>query len=360
MKHEANGNRNKVISEILKYVIALLAVGVVGAMLIRMQGGAPGEAIAAIFEGAFGGQKMIGNTIRWVTPCILMGIAATVAFKAGIWNLGVGGQLYFGAFAAALAGIYLDLPPIIFPIVCILIGGIVGMLFALIPALLKMKLNINEMISTLMLNYVATLVTEYLTKVVKGISASNNSKAMATPPVGEAAELTKLVEKTNANTGIFVAIALVILVYLVYRYTIVGYEMKQVGANPRFARVGGVRTTQMYLTIFLASGFIAGLCGAIEVLGVYGKFTPNFASNIGWDGIMIAMIANCNPIGVGLVGTLWGSLKAGALHMERLTTTNRLTVELMQAMFVLFVTVDYRRMLDYFSRKRENRRMRGC
>lgn len=346
-------NKTRIIAEALKYAIALAAVMAVGAALIGFQGGDPKETIAAIFEGAFGGATMIGNTLRWITPCLLAGIAATVAFKAGIWNLGIGGQLYFGAFAATLAGIHLNLPPIIFPIVCILIGGIFGMLFALIPAVLKHYLKINEMISTLMLNYIGALITEYLTKVVKGLSAANNSKAMATPPIRDAAGLAKIVDKTNANTGIFIAIALIVVVYLVYRYTIVGYEMKQVGANQRFSKVGGIRTAQMYISIFLVSGFIAGLAGAVEVLGVYGKFTPDFASNIGWDGIMIATIVNSNPIGVGLVGILWGSLKAGSLHMERVTTTNRLTVEIMQAMFVLFVTIDYGKLLERLFRKRQ-------
>lgn len=354
-----NENKTQAISETLKYIIAMTAVMALGAVLIGFQGGDPKETILAIFEGAFGGTKMIGNTLRWITPCLLTGMAATIAFKAGIWNLGIGGQLYFGAFAATLAGIYLDLPPVIFPVVCILIGGIFGLIFALIPALLKLYLSINEMISTLMLNYIGALVTEFMTKVVKGISAANNSKAMATPPVNEAAELTKLIDKTNANTGIFIAIFLIAAVFLIYRYTVVGYEMKQVGANQRFAKVGGIRTTQMYLNIFLFSGFIAGLAGAVEVLGVYGKFTPDFAANIGWDGIMIATIAHSNPVGVGLVGALWGSLKAGALHMERVTTTNRLTVELMQAMFVLCVTVDYRKLLNRFFRKGQ-RRSQSC
>lgn len=347
----------KNLSETVKYVLALAAVLLVGAFLILLQGGKPAEAIQAIFEGAFGGTKMIGNSIRWITPCLLTGISATIAFRAGIFNFGVGGQLYMGAFAATMVGIYVPMPPVLAPFVCILAGCIAAGLFALIPALLKHYLDINEMIVTLMLNYIAVLVTEYLTKVVKGISAANNYKAMATPPILESAELTKLIDKTNANTGIFLAILLILLVYFVYQHTIVGYEMTQVGANKRFAQVGGVRTTRMYIAIFLLSGCLTGLAGAVEVLGVYGKFSPNFASNIGWDGIMIATIAGYNPLGVGLVGTLWGALKAGALHMERVTATNRLTIEVMQAMFVLFVTVDYamlkQRLQERFGKKKQ-------
>lgn len=348
--------RNRILAEALRYVGALAAVLVVGALLINLQGGRPGEAVVAILQGAIGDITAFGNSIRWITPCLITGIAATVAFKAGIWNFGVGGQLYVGAFAATIAGIYLDLPPVLAPAICILIGALAGMLFAAIPALLKRYLGISEMIITLMLNYIVTLVTEHLTKIIKGISAANNSKALTTPPVQDNALLPKLVSQTNANVGIFLAVFLIIAVYLIYRYTIVGYEMRQVGANRRFALIGGVKTDRLFLSIFLASGFIAGLAGAVEVLGVYGLFMPNFASNIGWDGIMIATIAQSNPIGVGLVGVLWGALKAGAMHMERVTSTNRLTVELMQAMFVMFVTIGYQQLLAYFDKKKIPRR----
>ena len=329
------------ISEVLRYIVALISVMIIGSILIYYQGGNPLESASAIIDGAFGGLTKIGNTIRWISPCILTGIAATVAFKTGIWNMGIGGQLYCGAFAATMVALYADLPPILFPVICVLVGGLFGMLFALIPAVLHWLLDINEMISTLLLNYIASLLTEYLTKVVKGISAGNNSKAMATPLINEAAKLGKLVPKTNANTGIFISFFVLFAIIFLFKYTILGYEMRQVGANINFARVGGVKTTKIYIFIFLLSGFISGICGAVEVLGVYSKFTPNFASNIGWDGIMIANIANCNPILTGIVAIIWGALKSGALHMERITATNRLTIELMQSIFVMFVTINY-------------------
>ena len=144
----------------------------------------------------------------------LLSLSATIAFKSGIWNLGIGGQLYAGAFATTLAGLYFNLPPTIFPIVCLLIGGVFGLVFAIIPAFLKLYLNISEMISTLLLNYVGALVTEYLTKIVKGISASDNSKAMATPSINEVAYLKSKIAKTNENAGIFIEIVLILVVHL--------------------------------------------------------------------------------------------------------------------------------------------------
>lgn len=335
-------HKDEILPEILKYALAIVAVAVIGTFLIRLQNGSPLAAYGAILQGICGSASAVGNSIRWITPCIFTGIAATVAFKSGVMNLGIEGQLYTGAFVATVVGLYADLPAWLLPIACLLSGALAGLLYALIPAVIKLVFRIDEMITTLMLNYVAVWMTEYLTKVVKGISATNNYKAMATPLIQEEAELPRLIARTNASAGFFIAVVLVVVIFAVYRYTRAGYELKQVGANLRFARVGGVRTTRVFLSIFLLSGFIAGLCGAVEILGVYGKFAPRFASNIGWDGIMISMIAKNSPIGVGFVSVLWGALKAGALQMERVTSTNRLTIELIQALFVLFVTVNYK------------------
>lgn len=355
MKKKIRISRN-FINEAVKYALALLAVLVIGFIMVKIQGQDAGAAGKALIFGAVGNASRLGNTIRWVTPYLLTGIAAAVAFRAGIWNMGIGGQLYIGAFAATLVGLYCPLPRFILPLLCITAGGVAAMLFTLIPALLKRFLNVSEMITTLMLNYVATLLTTYFTKVISATSATNTGKATATPLIAEEARLTTLIPRTNASTGIFIAVALVIIVYLIYRYTVAGYEMRQVGSNFRFAKAGGVKTNKMYLSIFLASGCIAGVAGAIEILGVYGKFTADFASNIGWDGIMVATIGMYNPLATGVVGILWGALKSGALFMEATTETNRLTVEVIQAMFVLFVAIDYQK---FFHRRSHRRALKA-
>lgn len=330
-----------ILYEIVKYVIAIFAVILLGVFLIHIQDQDVMAAGKALVFGAFGNMTRFGNTIRWITPCLLTGISAAVAFRAGIWNMGVGGQLYIGAFAATFVALQFPMPPILCPIVCMLVGGIFGLLWALIPALLKRYLNVSEMIATLMLNYVATLLTTYLTKVLNNVSSNNNSKAVATALIPEDAALAKLIPKTNASIGVFIAIFVVIAVHLIYRYMVIGYEMRMVGSNIRFAKAGGVKTNKIFLGIFMVSGFIAGLAGAIEILGVYGKFTADFASNIGWDGIMIATIAMNEPVAVGIVGILWAAIKSGSLYMEAMTDTNRLTVEIIQSVFVLFVTINY-------------------
>ena len=337
-------------AEIIKYLLAFGAVLLIGACLIVFQGEDPGKAISAIFVGSLGDTYYLGNTIRWIIPCILSGMAAMVAFKSGVFNLGIEGQIYMGGFFAAMAGYYLNLPPVLHAIVSVLIGGIGGLLYALLPSLLKLFFRIDEMIITLMLNYTAVLITEFFTVLVMGVTPTFDSKALQTPIVKDTARLPVIISGTYANVGIFIGLGVVLIIFLIYRYTVKGYELKQVGENIRYSKVGGVNVVQTFVMIFLISGFIAGLCGSVEALGAHGRFVSRFSNNLGWDGIMISMIARHSPFGVLIVSTLWGILKSGALHMERVTDINRLTVVLIQALFVLFVTINYSKIFTFFTR----------
>ncbi len=327
--------------EIIKYVLAFVMVIIIGAILVAVQGESPKTAVSALISGTFGSTRAIGNTLRWSIPCIMTGMAAAVAFKSGVINLGVEGQFYFGALAAAIVGYMVQLPAPLHVVVCMLAGVAAGVIYALLPALLRLVLKIDEMIVTMMLNYIAILVTEYITITLMGISAVANPLSVETPRIHDSAALPILIKGTKANAGIFVCILVVVLVALVYKYTVKGYELKQVGENIRFARVGGVKVNSTFITIFLISGAIAGLGGSVEVLGAYGKFNAGFAGSLGWDGVMIARVAKNNPFMVLVVALLWGVMKAGSLQMERMTAVNRLTVTLVQAIFVLFITVDY-------------------
>lgn len=328
-------------NEVIKYILAFVMVMIIGAILVAAQGESPKAAVSALLSGTFGSQMAVGNMLRWSIPCIMTGMAAAVAFKSGVINLGIEGQFYFGALAAAIVGYMVELPAPFHVIVCMLAGLVAGVLYALLPALMRLLLKIDEMIVTMMLNYIAILITEYITIALMGISAVANPLSVETPKIHESATLPILIKGTKANAGIFICIMVVVLVALIYKYTVKGYELKQVGENIRFARVGGVKVNSTFITIFLVSGAIAGLGGSVEVVGSYGKFNAGFAGSLGWDGVMIARVAKNNPFVVLLVAIFWGMMKAGSLQMERVTDINRLTVTLVQAIFVLFITVDY-------------------
>lgn len=333
-------------NEFVKYLFSFIAVMLIGAALIAAQGENPVIAMAAIIKGSLGSIKAVGNSIRWSIPCIMSGMAAAVAFKSGINNLGIEGQMYCGAIAAGAVGYMLKLPPGIHALVCLGAGALAGLLFAMIPAILRLVLDVNEMVVTLMLNYIAVLGTEYITVLLIGLSAVANPLSVETPPIADGAALPLLIKGTKANFGIFIALAVVVVVAWVYKYTIKGYELKQVGENPHFSKVGGIHVMRTFISIFLISGAIGGLCGAVEVTGSYKKFSAGFAGTLGWDGIMISRIGKNKPAAVLIVSLLWGMLKAGSLQMERITSINRLTVTLIQAIFVLFITVDYQKVFE--------------
>lgn len=341
---------------IAKYLISSVLVMIIGTIIILITGGDPADAFKSLIKGSFGSVNAIADTIRWTTPSIITGIAAIIAFKSGVVNLGISGQLYFGAYICAYLGYELSLARPLHILVCILAAGLIGMVYALIPALMRMFLGIDEIISTLMQNYIAILLTEYMLFVYMGFEGTTLMDALATNEILPTAKLNIIIDGTQANSGIYIAVGIVIIVYLVYKYTVKGYELRQVGENLKFAKFGGVNAGLTYISIFLISGFIAGVSGALEVMGPMKRFRTGFTSNLAWDGIMIASIANNNPIMVLVVSIIWGALKAGSLYMELTTSTNRLVITFLQALFVLFIAIDYGALFEKISEMLNNKK----
>ncbi|NLL92077.1 MAG: ABC transporter permease [Ruminococcaceae bacterium] len=337
---------------LIKYSFSLFAVLLIGSLLIMAQGENPITAVSSIFVGAFGSKVNFGNTLHWMAPCMLVGTAALIAFRSGVMNLGLEGQIYFGALAAGLAGYMVELPPIIHPLFCIVVGGIAGMLWALLPAILRLFFNISEVISTLILNYIAILLAELFTILLMKFEKNMSVTNIATTKILDSARLLVLIKGTNATSALIIAAVILVVVYLVYKYTVVGYELKQVGQNLKFAKIGGVNASRVFISIFLISGFIAGICGATETIGVNYKFISRFSANLGWDGVMITRVAANSPGGVAVVSFIWAAFKAGAMHMERNTVLNRYVINLLQAIFVLFISIDYKMLYTNYKERK--------
>lgn len=336
---------------LLNYLISVVLVILVGSILIGLQGSNSFEAYFWIIKGALGSKSAVASSIRWMMPVMFASLAAVVAQKSGIVNLGIEGQLYFGALVTALVGAFIDGPKIVMLPFVIITGGCAGLLYALLPALLKIYYKVDEMITTLMLNYVAIQTTEFITLRVMNLTANVNPDFIATPEISQNIALTRFLKPYQATSGIFFVIILGIAIHFFYMKTYRGFEWKMLGMNSTFAKYGGVNEKKNCLQVFLLSGFIAGMCGAFEILGPHLRFRTNFSSNIGWDGIMVSLIANNNPLGVLFTSAVWGCIKAGSLMMERMTDVNRVIVTLVQAIFVLFITVN---LLKVFREFRSN------
>lgn len=354
-------NSNKVIAKIftpetkvgiVRYVLSFIGVLALGSILIAWQGEDPVNAANLILKGAFGSVKALGNTLRWATPCLLTGSAAIIAFKSGITNLGIEGQMYIGALTAAYIGYAINLPPVVHALVCVLASGIAGVIWVIIPSLMRLFFNIHEYVTTMMMNFVGILLADYITLWIIMPKVDVTSTAIKTPSILDSAKLPNIIPGTSATVGFFIGLLACLIVYFLYRYTIKGYELKQVGDNIKFAKIGGVNTTKTFITIFILSGFIAGVCGGVEVTGGYNRYISNFSATMGWEGIMIANISGRHPIALIFVSLIWGALKTGSMSMERATSLNRLTVNLLQMIFVLLVSVDYEGIIKAIKNKK--------
>jgi len=345
-------------SLIFRYGFAIIMSLLVGCLLFIQQKENPFYAISVIFQGGLANKINIGTSIRWATPCMFAGAAVIIAFRSGVRNMGIEGQIYMGALAAGLVGANLSLPRLPHIILCLLAAGIAGTCYALLPALLRLYFNLDELVVTIMMNFIARYLTYYYVYwiLMKGTLSASGSAAIKTENIQKSAQLSTLVQGSTASTAFIYAILLLILLYMIYKYTIIGYEAVQLGQNMEFSRAGGVDVIKRFLQIFLLSGFVAGLCGGMEVCGSYHYFLANFSNNIGWEAIMVANAASYNPITLGIISCIWGVMKTGSLHLERMTSLSRYTVNIIQMLFIIFVAVDYIRLYKSFLQKRKIQR----
>lgn len=330
-------NKNKIIIDLLKPLLAIAASLLIGSLLILPTDTSPAAAYGALFEGAFGNFNNVCNMLARSTPLIFTGLAAAVAFKAGVFNIGVEGQLYVGALAAALTGICCQgLPRILLIPLCFLMAGAAGTAWAFVPAVLKGRLNINIIIVCIMMNSIGQLVTEYLaTYPFKGELPFG-----ATVKVGVNARLPRFIQTSELNIGILIAIALAVLLYIVIFKTSFGYECRAFGINPKFARYMGVDTGKKMLLVMAVSGFIAGFAGAEQVLGVNYRFISNFSPSYGFTGISVALLARHNPLGVVIAAVFMGILTQGAIQMEIMTTVSRDLISSVQAIMIILLAAE--------------------
>lgn len=345
--------------QVAGYLFPMLAALVVGGALIMYLGENPLEVYSLLLWGAFGNVKNLISTLRWATPLIMSGLAVTFAYRSGLFNMGVEGQIFIGAFVGAVAGIYLEGLGVFHMPVALLLSALGGGLFALLPALLRVYEGVNEIVTTLMMDYVALFLTNYLvvTYFLPGGTAVR-AVEVATARIAKSASIPLLVPPHPLNGGLYLAIILCILVHLFFRHTVAGYRMTVVGASESFARYGGIATHRVGLVAFVLSGMIAGLAGGVEVLGSSGRFVAGFAKGLGQNGILVALLGKAHPLGVIFAGFFYGALRNGSFVLERMTSVDRNVAIVLQATIILFMSgqtvVD--RLLNWLQRATKKRK----
>ncbi|MEH6626517.1 MAG: ABC transporter permease [Motiliproteus sp.] len=319
----------------LRSVWAVLLALVVGALFISLAGSNPVDAYYALFEGAFFDYHGFSSTLVKMSPILLAGLAVVLPLRAGLFNIGAEGQIYLGALFATIVSLYLpEMPAWLHVIAAIVAGMIGGALWALIPAILKAYYGINEVIVTLLMNYVGINIVSFF---VGGPMMEEGAPYPYSEEIREELWLPILMPGTDAHIGALIGLVLAVVMYLVFKFTTTGFSLNTVGINNKAAQYAGIQVRRHILVAMMCGGALAGLAGAIEVLGLKYRLFHLFSDGYGYDGIIVAFLAGLQPILVPISALFLSGLEAGSHIMQRAVGVDSTVVEAIRGLVVIFV-----------------------
>lgn len=300
---------------LISLLLSVVLAFVIGAVILAIAGFSPGKAYLAMLNGAFSSARHIGDLLEYAMVLCLCGLACVLGARVGIFNVGGEGQLLLGAIVACQGGVWLDglTPWLVLPLAA-LAAMAAGGLYALIPGVLKVKVKVNEVITTIMLNTVAASFCQYLAK--GPWKNANKNMVAATEQLNARYWFGGLIGGSNLSTAILAAAVLALVIWYVMQKTSRGYEMKLTGQNERFARFIGIRTSRLVLVCMLLSGALCGLVGMFRVYGAEHLFRDSISRDYYFEGLMVAMIARYQPLAVVFLSLFFAALKIGAQGME--------------------------------------------
>lgn len=343
------GVRQRVWALIAMAMPSLLAVGValvVSGVVVLIAGGDPVAAFAALAGGAFGSLDSLSEVLVKACPLLLTGLAVAVAFQAGVWNIGAEGQLLMGALAMAALGARLDGVPGVVGLPIAMVGAAVaGGLWAGIAGVLRLGRDVNEVISTIMLNFLALFLISYL---VQGPLMEAGGRYPQTDAVAAALWMPRFVPPYRVHLGLVIAAGLVAGVSVLLYRTRLGYEMRAAGLNAAAARLAGIPVERRILLALVLSGALAALAGAIEVSAVTRRLYERFSPGWGFTGIAVGLLGRLSPGGVVVAALFFGVLDAGSGAMQRVAGVSSVLVSVIQGAVIFFLVA--------FERKRWWRR----
>lgn len=277
---------------------------------------------------------LVSDVLVRATPLALTGLAVAIAFRGGVWNIGADGQFLAGATLAAWIGVMLGVTHAALPL-ALLAGAAAGAVWAGIAGILRSRFGVLEVISTIMLNFVAAFGVSYL---VRGPLQEPTHVYPQTSSIGTAAELPVLVPGTRIHAGVLIALALAMAAWWAMRHTAAGFRLRATGANPFAARSAGlVNAERVTMRAFLLSGALAGLAGAVEVCGVTYALYENLSPGYGYTAIAVALLARLNPIGTFIAAILFGALEVAASALQREAAIPSTTATVVEAAVILTV-----------------------
>ncbi|NGM82517.1 ABC transporter permease [Paenibacillus sp. 7124] len=304
------------------------------AVFIYANGMSPVTVYLKMFKGAFGTSFGITETLVKAIPLLLCGLGIAVAYRISVWNIGAEGQLTVGAMAATAVTIYFPNLPGFWSILLMLIFGVAaGAFWGLLTAIPKTHFGVNELITSLMLNYVALLALDY---VVFGPWKDPKGFNMPGSPMFSAAQSLPVLGSTRLHIGLILALVAVVIYYLMIRFTRWGYELRLIGANPTAARYAGIHISRHIIIVMLISGGLAGLAGMAEVSGVSHKLMQGISPGYGYTAIIVAWLAKLNPLGLVVTSVLFGGLIVGGFSVQTIGLPSSIS-EMLQGAILFFL-----------------------
>lgn len=311
----------------------------VGAIILLVFGENPVTAYQALLKGALGSKRTIAETMLSATPLVLGGLAVAVGFRCGLFNMGVEGQIVLGGLLPAYLGYAISLPWYLHLPLGLISGTLVGAAWGAIPGYLKARYKIHEVITTIMLNYIAFAIGGYMVA-VGGPMKEVGESLPASPKILASAQLPRLLEGTRLTGGIFIALAVAVLVWVFLFKTRLGYKLRAVGLNADAAEYAGISPQRFTVLAMILSGSLGGLAGAVEVLGVHYRFFENFSPGYGWDAIAVALLGLLHPAGVVAAAFLLGALRSGSVAMQAVAQISKDVVLVLTALIIFFTAMN--------------------
>jgi len=321
----------------ISYPIGLLVALFIFSVILLVMGFNPISSLGAILYGSFGTISSTGDTFVRVTPLLLSALAFLIAFKARFLNIGVEGQLYMGALVAYLVAAQMESVPSVLSIPLITLASFIGgVAWLAVPLVLKIKLEINEIFPTVVMNFIAMFFISWLTTgPIKDPGALNPQ----TRDIPQLTQLPRIIPGTRLHAGIILAFFLAFLMYLILYKTILGYEIRAVGLGSKAAKHGGISLSKNILSVGILSGGLAGLAGMVEVVGTHHFLIQGFSPGFGYQGIAIAALGGFHPIGVVFGSTFFSILSIGGETMQRIGGVPIDMIHILQAVLVLSVLI---------------------
>jgi general nucleoside transport system permease protein len=330
-----SGFAARAVTAALPFAVAIA----IGAVVLQATGHEPLAVYRLMVEEAFGGERRIASTLTAATPLLLTGLAAAIAFRAGIFNVGAEGCFYLGGIAAAVIGYASpNWPAALLIPLALAFSALVGGAWLIAPGLLRTRLGVDEVVTTLMLNFIAVDLTSWLGN---GPLLARGSANSATPLIASNAELPRLLPPSTLSLGFVISLVLVGAYGLWSRFTVEGFRSRLVGLNPRFSWAVGIDPFRVFVGVMIASGMIGGVAGGIHVLGLVHRFVAGFSPGYGFTGIAIALLARNSAFGVALAAILFGALSSAGANIQLFSNVPIEIVEILQGAVMIFAVAHF-------------------